>query len=168
MHRLISILFVLLFLPTSALGEGSSVKFIYSDLAFYIPAEASIIGTKGGDENFTFFRYSTNKGKDFLAFSDMSKDNSSHYGCDPQTFFGLLAGEPHPNDCNKSEVESFRQHFVGNSDKGRWNSAEFTVYYFVSAGQSFLFVFKDDKTIKIDSDFLDKKELRDIVKHYLD
>ncbi|WP_250657053.1 hypothetical protein [Alkalimarinus coralli] len=168
MSRLLFILFGMLIFPMSVLSDNSSVKFIYSGFDFYIPGGASIIGTKGGRENFTFFRYGSNNGKEFLAFSDISKDDTIEYGCDVQEFYAQLAGRSSSNSCSQSEIASFKKYFVGNSDTGEWSNTDFTSYYFSNNEHSFLFVFKDDKVIKIDSDFMDKNELKRIISQYVD
>ena len=164
---MVRLLIVLLALFSISAHGAPSTRFIYSGIDFNIQSNASVIGSKGGDENFVFFRYGEEQTKKYLAFSDMSNDKSIKYGCKPKEFFSHLAGINVSHKCNKSEVESFQKYIVSDSDKGEWSGEDFNAYYFVGMKQSFLFVFKGKNLIKVDSDFLKKDGLKSLIKAYI-
>lgn len=153
-------------LPSLAIGGEREVRFIYSGLEFLVPSGAVVFGAEGGGDNFTFFRFSDQKGKNYLTFTDITYE-SIDYGCGAKEFFAHLAGVSGPSTCSKSEIESFKKLFVGNSEVGEWSGKELIAYYFYGSDKSHMLVFSNDKIIKIDTDYLAKPDLRKIVDYYL-
>ena len=82
-------IFILISPFSYAKGEALNVQLVYSGFDFLIPSGQDAIGASGGDSDFLVFRYGKNKGQDYLAFTDMSKDDSSSYGCAPAEFFSM-------------------------------------------------------------------------------
>lgn len=141
--------------------------FIYSGMEFVVPYNVSVIGSQGGKRNFVFFRYGKEKGKRYLAFENMTDDNSVDYGCDPKVFYAQLVGATQPDgSCNKDELGAFGKIIVGSSDKGQWKLGTLTADYVVGNDKSYLFLFSMGRFIKIDSDFMDKRQLRKLLSHY--
>ncbi len=109
-------------------------------------------------------RYGSEKGKRYLAFSDMKGDKTVDFGCDPAKFFGAIFTNASGTDCNQDELGAFKKVFVNGHDVGSWSGDKLTVYFSVSNDKSFLFAFDSSgKSIKIDSDFLSKSELKNVV-----
>lgn len=136
----------------------------YSGHFFTVPQNAFVIASTGGDDNMLILRYGPDKGKKYLAFSDIRGDKSVDFGCDPSKFFGALFSNMSGIDCNQDQLSAFKKVFVNGHDVGSWSGDKLTVYFSVSNDQSFLFAFDSSgKSIKIDSDFLSKSELRNIV-----
>jgi len=167
MIRFFIISLLLLTLSPFSIAETNTTRFIYSSLDFYIPSNPTVVGSKAGYDNFVFFRYGDEKGKRFLAFSNMTNDKSVNYGCSAENFYAKLIDENKDYSCNKTEIESFKKYFASNSETGKWNGDNFTSYYFYNIEKSFLFIFKDNTSIKIDTNFLSLNELKDIVRNYV-
>lgn len=66
---------------------GNHVELVYSDLRFGIPAGFTVVGDIGDSQNMLIFRYGDEPGKQFLAFTDMTNDQTVDYGCPAGTFF---------------------------------------------------------------------------------
>jgi hypothetical protein len=160
-------LFLVLFsFSNIAVSDENDVRFFYSGFDFHIPKGATVIGTEGSQDNFTFFRFGNRKGKEYLAFTDITNE-SVDYGCSTQQFFSHLAGISGPSTCSSQEIDSFKKIFVSNSDVGEWSGKSLTSYYFFSDSKSFLYVFGENKIIKIESDFISKSDLKNVIKDYL-
>ncbi len=164
-QSIVSFIAVFLLSTLSYAGE-QPVRFIYSGFDFYVPAGATVIGSQGGPDNFTFFRYGDKKGKDYLAFTDIT-DEAIDYGCKTKEFYAHLAGLSGPSTCSKQEIDSFNKVFVQGAEVGSWSGSDLTSYYFYKDDQAFLFVFSKDKVIKIDTDHLSKSGLKSIIKKYI-
>jgi len=142
------------------------VRFIYSGFDFIVPSGAVVVGTQGGGDNFTFFRFSDKKGKDYLSFTDITSE-STDYGCSVKEFYAHLAGVSGASKCSQVEIESFKKIFVGDSEAGEWSGNELIAYYFCGSEKSHMLVFIKDKIIKVDTDHLAKSDLKRIIKRYL-
>lgn len=149
-------------------GGFDTVDFHYSGLTLRIPANACVIASNGGDDNVLIFRYGPEKGKKFLAFSDLTHDSSLSYGCEPAVFFDDVFNENGQSNCNREQLNVFSEVFLTDVEKGSWVGSEMTVYFTIGKEHSFLFACDaNKKVIKIDTDFLNKSELKGIVEKYL-
>lgn len=69
-----------------AVHAGNRIELVYSDLRFSIPAGFAVVGDIGDSQNMLIFRYGDELGKRFLAFEDMTHDETVEYGCPPRHF----------------------------------------------------------------------------------
>jgi hypothetical protein len=166
MSRLLILIIALFSFSCCAEEESNHVKFIYAGFDFYVPSNPTVVGVKGGEDNFTFFRFGSEKGSDYLAFTDITNE-SIDYGCSAQEFYAHLAGVSDISTCSKSEIDSFKKIFVGDSEVGEWASDKLVSYYFYSRSKSALLIFSKDKIIKIDTDYLSMPDLKNIIRNYL-
>jgi hypothetical protein len=142
----------------------SKAQLSYVGHLFAIPANASVILSTGGEENILILRYGAAKGERYLGFSDMAADRSLDLGCRPSAFFAAVFADGVDTGCNKEGIDAFQKVFVDAKDTGVWSGEKLTVYYSISDDHSFLFAFdKSDKAFKIDTDFLTKNDLKDLV-----
>ena len=85
-----------------------------------------------------------------------------------ECFFNDVFNENKNSKCNQAELKAFKKIFLVNHDFGKWNNENYDFFYTIEKDDSFLFVVhKNGKIVKIDSDFLDKEGLKDIVSKYL-
>ena len=145
------------------IASGKSFKLSYSGINVSIPAGQKAIGSAGGEGNFLVFKFSEKAGKKYLAFTDITKDNSIKYGCDTNIFFSVLYKESANNTCNVEELAAYEHVFLKDTDHGIWVTGSIKAYYMVGKTQSFVFLFSKNKIIKIDSDFLSKDQLKNII-----
>jgi hypothetical protein len=142
----------------------SKAQLSYGGHLFAIPANASAILSTGDEENILIFRYGADKGKRYLGFSDMAADRSLDWGCPLPVFWAAVFEDGADAGCNKEQIDAFHKVFVETQETGVWSGENMTVYYSIGAEHSFLFVSdKAGKALKIDTDFLTKKELQDLV-----
>lgn len=158
-----------LFLLFAVLGCDASVDPVKTDLlynghAFSVPQNPFVIASIGGDDNILILRYGPERSVKYLAFSDIKGDKSVDFRCEPSVFFEVLFTASSREDCNQDELNAFKNVFIKNHDVGQWGGSKLTVYFSIGKEQSFLFAFDDaGKSIKIDTDFLSKAELKEVV-----
>ncbi len=164
------ILFLLAFANSSfSQVLESNIELIYSGIKLKIPNNHLTIGSMGGEDNFLVFKYSNEAGKKYLAFTNMTKSNFIDHKCEINVFFHDAFNNSKKSKCNQEELKLFKEIFLNDNDFGVWSGQEYFTYYTISNNESFLFiVHKSGKTIKVDTDFLDKKELKKIIDQYLD
>lgn len=156
-------IFAILFWPC-IVSAGSNVDFYYQGLLFKIPSGFQVIADLPGAEDFMAFRYGREKGKKYVAFSNLSKDSSVDYGCPPKEFFGQVFRGSGRTSCNPEAVSAFRQNFVNHDNTRIWEIRDMVVYYSKTDGKSFAFVAtKDGMVYKIDSDFMGESGIRSLV-----
>lgn len=135
---------------------------LFAGLSFSLPAQPKVIAMPNGRGDFLVFKYSNQRGKDYLAFSQEAVlDNS----CSSEAFFQAVVNPTAHSLCNAQAVRVFTQQFVDQYHAGFWTSAEHNAYYFQSNDQPrFVFIpLATDQLLKIDSDFFSKQQLRDLV-----
>jgi len=94
----------------------------------------------------------------------MAADRSLDLGCRPSAFFAAVFTDGVDTGCNKEGIDAFQKVFVEAKDTGVWRGEKLTVYYSISDDRSFLFAMDESGgAFKIDTDFLTKKELQDLV-----
>ena len=135
---------------------------LFAGLSFSLPAQPKVIAMPNGRGDFLVFKYSNQRGKDYLAFSQEAVlDNS----CSSEAFFQAVVNPAAHSLCNAQAVRVFTQQFADQYPAELWPSAKHNAYYFQSNDQRwFVFIpLAADKLLKIDSDFFSKQQLRDLV-----
>lgn len=137
---------------------------LFAGLSFSLPAQPQVIAMPNGRGDFLVFKYSNQRGKDYLAFSQEAVlDNS----CSSEAFFQAVVNPAAHSLCNAQAVRVFTQQFADQYPAELWPSAKHSAYYFQTHDQrQFVFIpLAADKLLKIDSDFFSKQQLRDLVGH---
>lgn len=170
MTRFVSIfLFSIFSAMACASSDNDRVDLRYSGFQFDVPRGAEAIGSTGGKDNFLVLRYGQDKGKKYLAFTDMTNDESVEYGCAPAKFYVAVFSADADAGCNGEQISAFRKVFLTDGESAVWKGDNAVVYYAVSSGMKYLFLVKDgSRVIKIDSDFLSETDLKKVVSGYLD
>ncbi len=141
---------------------------IYSDLKFTLPGNFTLIGNFGGKDNILIFRYGNKKGRNYIAFTDMTNDKSIDYGCSSNIFYIDLFSKNSSTSCNKDEIKILSTVFVDNNEIATWKTKKYTLNYSSNHTKSFVFISgKNGKLIKIDSDFINKDDFKNMFKHIL-
>lgn len=155
----------LLALSLNAFSQ-SDIELVYSELKLNLPADFTVIGHLGGQDGFLVFRYGHEKGKKYIAFSDMTNDDSIEYGCSVSVFFNDLFSDNRNTPCNSETLKIMRKAFIEKSDVAVWMVNGYKLNYSSDKDKSFVFLSGENgKLIKIDSDFLDKKDYENIFKN---
>ena len=139
-------------------------RVLFAGLSFSLPAQPKVIAMPNGRGDFLVFKYSNQRGKDYLAFSQEAVIDKS---CSSEEFFQAVVN-PDPNTlCNSHAVTAFTQQFADQYPAELWPSAKHNAYYFQTNDQhQFVFIpLAADQLLKIDSDFFSKQQLRDLVGH---
>lgn len=151
-----------------ASNQLDNITFVYGGHTFFTPASPNLIASTGGSENIIILRYGEEKGEKYLSFSNIKEDKSLNIDCDIKVFFAQVFSVSTSKNCNTDQINSFRKIFVDQHDSGTWNGEKMTVYYSIGSDQSLLFAFDDDgQAIKIDTDFLNKETLKNMIKEAL-
>lgn len=146
----------------------AKTELLYSNHTFSVPKNTTLVALLGGDDNILVLRYGSEKSKKYIAFSDVKSDESQSFGCEPSVFFAALFTASSGDTCNSDELTAFKDVFVNDHDVGEWAGDKLKVYFSIGNNQSFLFAFDGSgKMIKIDTDFLSKTELKNVVSHAL-
>lgn len=170
MARFVSVfLFSIFSAVACASSDNDRVDLRYSGFQFDVPRGAEAIGSTGGKDNFLVLRYGQEKGKKYLAFTDMTNDDSVEYGCAPSKFYVAVFSADADADCNGEQVSAFRKVFMNDGEGSVWKGGDTAVYYTVASGMKYLFLVNEGgRVIKIDSDFLTERDLKKVVSGYLD
>lgn len=139
-------------------------RVLFAGLSFSLPAQPKVIAMPNGRGDFLVFKYSNQRGKDYLAFSQEAVlDNS----CSSEAFFQAVVNPTVHSLCNAQAVRVFTQQFADQYPAELWPSAKHSAYYFQTNDQRrFVFIpLAADQLLKIDSDFFSKQQLRDLVGH---
>ncbi|KPP97671.1 hypothetical protein [Marinobacter sp. HL-58] len=140
---------------------GDHIEVVFSDLRFNIPAGFTVVGDIGDSQNMLVFRYGDEPGKQFLAFSDMTDDQTVNYGCPVGTFFEAVFFETNAAECDQALIQAMQENFVVGRDVATWSQDTYSLAYSDHGNKAFLFVIgEDSKLLKIDSDFLDGESLK--------
>ena len=156
----IATLFLMLTMSVHAEPE---VELLYSDLKVKLPGQFTLIGDVGGEDNILIIRYGSDKGKNYIAFTDMTNDKSLDYGCPIKVFFDdLFSGDD--STCNAENLSIMRETFIDNKDVELWQVGGYTVRYSGGKDKSFAFISAEDgKLVKVDSDFLKKERYKTLL-----
>ncbi|MDL0432859.1 hypothetical protein QPM17_17075 [Marinobacter sp. TBZ242] len=161
------VLSLILFFPFSLSASERDLRIVYGELDFFIPNNPVVVGYLGTGSEILIAKYSDEPGKDIIGFSLDKEVNTG--GCSPEVFFRsvLNANEA---ECNTDAVESFRYVFMKNRDSGNWSGDDKEFFYFIGSDKSTVFMTEktsDNKTYKIESNFLSKKRIKGIFSSYL-
>tara|TARA_Y100001001_G_scaffold151448_1_gene163039 strand:- start:62 stop:562 length:501 start_codon:yes stop_codon:yes gene_type:complete len=154
-------------IPLSLWASGNDLRVVYGELDFYIPSNPSVIGYLGTDSEILIAKYSDEPGKSIIGFSLDKEVNTG--GCGPRVFFKSVLGKD-ASECDEEAVESFRYVFMKNRDSGTWRSGNKEIFYFIGSDKSTVFLLEEgsgNKTYKIESNFLSKKEIKKIFASHL-
>ncbi|WP_157611015.1 hypothetical protein [Arsukibacterium perlucidum] len=163
-----SLLLLLPMLGCQATANPTKTDLLYNGHLFSVPQKTFVIASLGGNDNTLVLRYGPEKGKKYLAFAEMKDDENADYGCDQSVFFGTLFTASPSDGCNVEQLTAFKSVFVDGHDVGEWAGDKLTVYFSIGSEQSFLFAFDTaGKAIKIDTDFMTKAELEEVVNRAL-
>ena len=135
---------------------------LFAGLSFSLPAQPKVIAMPNGRGDFLVFKYSNQRGKDYLAFSQETVlDNS----CSSEAFFQAVVNPTAHSLCNAQAVRVFTQQFADQYPAELWPSAKHSAYYFQTNDQrQFVFIpLAADKLLKIDSDSFSKQQMRNLV-----
>lgn len=154
---------LLLFFSINAFAK-TNVELVYSDLRFKIPGNFSVVGDAGDNQNILIFRYGDVLGKRFLAFSDMTNDQTINYGCPASIFFKHVFFVTEKSECNQDNVKIMQESFVEDRYVETWSENEYSIVYSGDKEKSYVFIIGDNgKLVKLDSDFLDNESFKKIV-----
>lgn len=137
---------------------------LFAGLSFSLPAQPKVIAMPDERGDFLVFKYSNQRGKGYLAFSQEAVIDNS---CSSEAFFQAVVNPAANILCDSHAVTVFTQQFADQYPAEFWPSVEHNAYYFQSNDQRrFVFIpLAADKLLKIDSDFFSKQQLRDLVGH---
>ena len=159
-------LLALLSILSLALQANNRVELVYSDLSFSIPASFTVVGAIDDRQNLLVFRYSDESGKRFLAFADMTDDQTIEYGCAPGVFYTAVFFETGGSDCNQRAISGMQDNFINDRKVATWTQDSYAMAYSDHGKKAFLFIIGEDRgLIRIDSDFLDGESLKRITKN---
>ena len=161
------ILVLMSLLPLSLSASANDLRIVYGELDFYIPNNPSVVGYLGTDSEILIAKYSDEPGKNIVGFSLDNEVNTG--GCSPEIFFKSVLRK-NEFECDAHAVESFQYVFMKNRDSGIWSSSNHVFFYFIGSDKSTVFLIEkgvDSNTYKIESNFLNKKEIRKIFSSYL-
>jgi hypothetical protein len=121
--------------------------------------------------NMLAFRYGEERGKRFVAFSDISNDKIIDYGCPVGEFYIEHFSPTGTTSCHKRELDALTDGFLKGSIKKVWETPD-AVYNYLSNEhdlRSFVFICrKDGKTFQVDSDFLTEDDYRKMFDEFSD
>lgn len=166
MNRFLLLAFMSL-LPLSLSASGSDLRIVYGKNDFYIPSNPSVVGYLGTDSEILIAKYSDEPGKHIVGFSVDNEVNTG--GCSPGVFFKSALSK-NESECDARAIESFRYVFMKNRESGIWSSGDKDFFYFIGSDKSTVFLIEkgtDNKTYKIESNFLSKEGIKDIFSSYL-
>ena len=134
----------------------------FAGLAFTLPAQPMVIATANQRADFLVVKYSTEPGRDYVAFSQEARIDNS---CPSEAFFQAVLKPAQNTTCDHQAVAIFTQQFAHKYPAQHWFSAEHNAYYFQTDDQrKFVFIpLSADKLLKIDSDFLSEQQLRSLL-----
>jgi hypothetical protein len=156
---------VLLLLFSISAFSKTDIELVYSDIRFKIPGNFSVVGDAGDNQNILIFRYGDELGKRFLAFSDMTNDQTINYGCLPSVFFNNVFFDIDKSGCNQDNIKLMQESFVEGRQVETWSSNEYSIVYSGDKEKSYIFIIGDNgKLLKVDSDFLDNESFKKMVR----
>lgn len=167
MKRKALFLFIVFF-SSFASAESNDFKFVYHGLKFYIPDAPKSAGFLGTENDTVIFKYGNNPGEKLIGFSIENKMETG--GCEPAPFFNEALGKENTG-CEELAVKSFRHVFVDDRESGVWPGENHDFYYFISDNKSTIFFTSgspETKIIKVDSNFLTKKQIKRVFKEYVE
>lgn len=86
------------------------------------------------------------------------------------TFFNEVLGKENTG-CDELAIQSFRHVFVEDREAGVWSGKSRDFYYFISDKKSTIFFASgtpEEKIIKVDSNFLTRKQIKQLFKEHVE
>lgn len=142
----------------------------YSEMRFHIPDGYSVIISTDLMNGMLAFKYDAEKGKKFLAFSDVTNDSSIDYGCSPGEFYVELFEPTGATKCNKRALDAATKGLLNEGVAKTWKTSNIIIYYlkFKEGPESLAFVCKKDgRTVQVDSSFLTENDFRKMFEEIL-
>jgi hypothetical protein len=139
------------------MAYSQDVPLVFSDMRFNIPNGYSIIGSTDLAGGMLAFRYGNTKGKDYIAFSNITNKSDNDYGCPVGEFYIELFTPSETTRCNKKYLDDLANALFTDKVKKVWRSQNVIINYLKSKNnkESLIFVCKKDGvTVQVDSDFL--------------
>jgi hypothetical protein len=140
-------------------------------MTFSIPDGYQVIVSSDMGNNMLAFIYGEEKGKKFIAFTDLTKDTAIDYGCPPDQFYSELFTPTGRTKCHKRELDILSKGFLKDGVTKVWKSQDAVLNYLRldNDGKSFVYICREDgRTIQVDSDFLTEDGYRTMFSDILD
>jgi hypothetical protein len=156
-------LILLALLQCSCIAYSQDISLVYSEMRFNIPSGYSIIGSTDLAGGMLAFRYGSERGKDYIAFTDITYKSDSDYGCQISDFYIELFTPSKNTKCNKKHLNDLSEALFKNKVKKVWRSSNVIINYLKSKDNSESLVFvcaKGGGTVQVDSDFLTEDGFR--------
>lgn len=164
LHLFITVLLTLALCTGCQAQPANSVEPVvhFAGLAFTLPAQPMMIATANQRADFLVVKYSTEPGRDYVAFSQETRIDNS---CPSEAFFQAVLKPAQNTACDRQAVSIFTEQFAHQYPAQHWSGAERDAYYFQTDDQrKFVFIpLSADKLLKIDSDFLSQQQLRSLL-----
>jgi len=137
----------------------------FSGFRFEVPSGVQVIASASREaEEMLILKYSKEKGKRYIGFwNETNAPELKHIKCDISDFYDQVFSDE-KSDCDVEFVDQFKREFVCGYESGILNKGDVKYYY--SVGKEIVnvfFVSEGKKVIHIDSDFMKKETLVDIL-----
>lgn len=140
-------------------AQDDHIKLVYNGLDLRVPAGHSTIGSLPERDGFLVLRYGEAQGRDYIGFA--RSNPAKQADCDTSTFFEALIQDGPEKDCKEEELEAFRHVFLEGAEAGVWQIEGHSLYHVIDDELAIVFAVDDDGgVVKVDSDFLDKEQLK--------
>jgi hypothetical protein len=139
---------------------SKDVALAYSDMRFNIPEGYSVIVSSDLMNGMLAFKYGDEKGRKYIAFSDITNDSAIDYGCPPGEFYVELFSPSGETKCNKKELDSLTEVLLKSGVTKIWKSSNVVFNYIEfkdDTGSSVFICGEDGRTVQVDSSFLTEK-----------
>jgi hypothetical protein len=150
-----------------AFAENDNFKFVYHGYNFYFPEAPKSAGFLGSENDTIVLKYGDDSGEGLVGFSVESEMATG--GCDPEAFFKEVLKEA-KEGCDGLAVQSFQHVFVDDREAGVWSGEDHDFYYFIGDNKTTVFFAtsdSDNKILKVDTNFLTKKTMKQVFNEYL-
>lgn len=151
---------IILIVSCKNLNHRVDTHVMYLGESFSLPDTPRLIAQFGGDDTQLIIRYGDTIGKRYISLSSFHEEIIQGSDCKPSEFVKTIFSDSNQKNCSEEQIIAFRKLFIENRQTGKWKDDRLTSYYSISSDASFLFIiYNDDKTIKLESDFLNKEQL---------
>ncbi|PIE41135.1 MAG: hypothetical protein CSA49_05085 [Gammaproteobacteria bacterium] len=152
---LLSLLFAL---TACSSDEGKKLSKIYylGALQIDIPAGATAQIITGSKDHHVLYKYGNEKGKNYLAISQLINGYPVDFGCDVEQMVAAIFTENKNPGCNKSAYDGFKEAYKNKADVSVVASDNATIY-FSKKDKSNAFVKTSAGIVHVESDWLDLK-----------
>ncbi len=165
------ILFIFLLFLCSRATYAKDVLLDHLGMTFTIPDGYHVIVSTDMGNNMLAFIYGKEKGKKFIALTDLTNDTAIDYGCAPGKFYIELFTPTGHTKCHKKELDILSKEFLKGGIAKVWKSQNAVLNYLKldDEKKSFVFICREDgRTIQVDSDFLTEDGYRKMFADLLD